>query len=105
MAKALLRRNITFELPPTEYQALQEDAEARGSGSLHQRAREIITDSLSNRDIDELSEQVAIVDANVAHLSELLRRVAYSVLVHAAGKESKEANAWIREHMPSSGNT
>ena len=95
-----IRRNVTFELPLSAFKELQEDANSRGSVSIHQRAREIVIDYLANREIVELTEQVASLDVGVAHLGDLVRRVAYSVIVHAAGKDSKDANKWIRENMP-----
>jgi hypothetical protein len=48
----------------------------------------------------ELEEQLAAIERDMTWLGQLVRRVAYVVIVHAAGKESTEANAWIREHMP-----
>jgi hypothetical protein len=97
------RRVVSFELSEVVFKALQDDAAIRGSGSIHQRARDIVVDYFANREIDELNEQITSLDANVAYLGDLVRRVAYSVIVHAAGKGSEEANRWIREHMPKTG--
>lgn len=98
------RRNITFELPPAVFQALKEDAEVHGLESHHKRARDIVIDYLTNRDLADLRTHVAALDTDISYLAELVRRVAYSVIVHAAGRDSKEANEWIREHMTSKAN-
>jgi hypothetical protein len=94
------RRIVTFELPKSVFDSLQEDTQVRGANSVHQRAREIIIDHASNQHINDLVDRVESLDTEVSHVGDLIRRVAYSVIVHASGKTSKEANAWIREHMP-----
>lgn len=99
MAKSR-RHIVSFELPEAVYEALQEDAATRGSRSIHRRSREILVDHLTNRTQLELQEQLATLDSEVAWLGDMLRRLAYSVMVHAAGKDNPEANAWIRENMP-----
>ena len=97
--KTSRRRIVSFELPPAILEQLQDDAKTRGSSSVHQRARDIVMDYLSNRDTAELSEGVAALDADIAYLGDLVRKVAFSVIVHAAGKDSKLANEWIRNNM------
>lgn len=99
MAKSQ-RHIVSFELPELVYEALQEDAAARGSNSVHQRARELLLDHFANRGVGELQEQLAALDGEVAWLGVMVRRVAYAVIVHAAGKDSDVANAWVRENMP-----
>jgi hypothetical protein len=94
------RRNVTFELPEGYLLALQQDAESRGSKSIHIRAKEIVVDYFANREVAELHDRIASLDSNVAGLDENIRRAVYSVIVHAAGKSSEEANRWIRENMP-----
>lgn len=94
------RRIVTFELPTAVLKALQDDADLRGSASHHQRARDILIEHFANRELSELHERVAELDSSVAYLGELLRRNTYSVIVHAGKRTSKEANEWIREHMP-----
>src|SRR4051812_4603236 len=99
MAKSI-RRNITFELPAEAYEALKVDAEVHAVHSLHKRARKIIIDYLSQRELVDLRAHVAALDADIAYLGELVRKAEFSIIVHAAGRSSKEANEWIREHMP-----
>jgi hypothetical protein len=94
------RRNVTFELPLTEYKALQNDAAVRGLDSIHQRGREIVIDYLSHQATEDFSERIASIEQDIAHLGELVRRTAFSVIRHAAGRNSEEANEWIRENMP-----
>lgn len=94
------RRIVTFELPLPVHVALQEDAAIREITSIHQRAKEILIDHYTNPEIGELRDSVSELDGNVAYLGELVRRVAFSVIVHAGKRTSKEANEWIRENMP-----
>ena len=94
------RNVVSFELPLDMLKALKDDAVSRGTTSHHKRAREIIVQFLSNRDVGELHEEVAELDRSVSYLGELMRRVAYSVIVHAGNKPSETANEWIRDHMP-----
>ena len=97
--KSSERRNVTFELPKAEYVALQDDAATRGLDSIHQRAREIVIDYLSDRSQEEQMERISALEQELAHVGELIRRLTYCVITHAAGKDSAEANAWIRKHM------
>lgn len=98
---AKARKNITFELSDEEFDALVEDATRRQSPSRHQRARDIILDHLSNQSTADLSEAVERLDAELACVQDMIRRLTFCVIVHAAGKPSSVANEWIREHMSS----
>jgi hypothetical protein len=99
-AKVSRRRNITFELSKFEHSALYDDATQRGLRSIHQRAREVVVDYLSNHKAEEVLERISALESEFLYLGDLIRRLAYSVITHAAGRDSKEANAWIRENMP-----
>lgn len=106
MARKAPRRNVTFELPKVEYQALHDDAAVRGLDSIHQRGREIVVDYLINQPAEDLSERIAAVEREVAavkeelfHIVILLQRLGFAVVV-ASGKGSNEANLWVKENMP-----
>lgn len=92
------RRIVSFELPEDVYRALDDEAAARGTSSVHKRAREIVVEHFTN--FADLQDQLDSLGMDVAWLGNLVRRIAYAVIVHAAGKDSDEANAWIRENMP-----
>lgn len=109
------RRNVTFELPTHEYRALMDDAGKRGLDSIHQRGREIVVDYLSQQTAEELAEQIASLEQEIAALKEevryigkLLRRLAYVTVAvsheHASDAErkqrSQEGNRWVKENMP-----
>lgn len=98
MAEA--RRIVSFELSAVELMALKDEVERGDVRSHHQRAKEIVTRYLANPQTRELRDYIAILDADVAYLTELTRRAVYSNLVHIGGRDSKDANDWIREHMP-----
>ncbi len=99
MAKTKLRRNVTFELPPATYHLLQDDAAIRGLDSIHQRGREILIDYLNNQAAAETDQRLSDLEQQLAVLGELIRRLAFSVITHASGKSSKEANEWIQKNM------
>lgn len=94
------RRVISFQLPKEVFEVLQQDVALRGTKSLHQRCRDIVVNHYLEDSAHELQEQLSAIESDVTWLGQLVRRVAYAVIVHAAGKEIKEANSWIREHMP-----
>ena len=98
MAKSS-RRNVTFELPAASFDALELDAEACQAASRHQRARDIIVEYLSNGQATGPNETLERLDAEVAFLQELIKKLTYSVMVHAAAVPSDQANKWIRQHM------
>lgn len=60
---------------------------------------EIIVDYLNNQSAAEIDERLSALEQQLAQLPELLRRLAFSVITHAGGKDSKQANDWIRQHM------
>jgi hypothetical protein len=91
------RRIVSFELPESVYQALEDEATARGTSSVHKRAREILVEHFT--DSTEIQDQLDSLGMDMAWLGNLVRRTAYAVIVHAAGRDSAEANAWIRENM------
>ena len=103
MAKAI-RRNVTFELPADVLTALENDAAFHKVKSRSLRARKIVTDYLSNLELVDLRKHIGAIDADIAHLTTLVRMVEFSLLVHVAGRTSKEANEFIREHMPTKSN-
>jgi hypothetical protein len=94
------RRNVTFELPKPEFDALEVDADVRQAGSRHQRARDIVVDYLTSPSTAELAEAIEHLEAELAYLQELIRRLTYSVIVHVGKWPSEEANQWIRKNMP-----
>jgi hypothetical protein len=95
------RRNITFELPIEVFEALELDTKAYRAASRHKRARDIVIEYLTNGQVTGPNEAFERLDSEVAYLQELVRKLAYSVIVHAARGKSEDANKWIREHMPS----
>jgi hypothetical protein len=97
--KRAARRNVVFELPAPAYEALQQDAENRGLVSIHQRGREIVVDYLNHGSTEDIPERISALEQEVAHVSELVRRVAFAVIT-SAGKPSDEANQWVRNNMP-----
>ena len=113
--KPASRRNVTCELPAFAFEALQEDAGARGLDSLHQRGREIVIDYLSNQTAVEAAERVSAVEQEVAglredisHIEKLLRRLAYVTIAlsnegesdEAKARQSDKANDWVKRNMP-----
>jgi hypothetical protein len=96
------RNVVSFELPASMLEALQDDARMRGVKSFHKRASEIVMDYLTNRELNELRETVAELDRDVVHVGELVRRAAFSNIVHSAKMSPSVANEWIEQHMPSS---
>lgn len=108
MAKSAPRRNVTFELPKAEHDALQDDAAVRGLDSIHQRAREVVIDYLNAQPAEEVSERIAAVEQELAgvkeelsHMVMLIRRVGFAVVI-ASGKTKEEANQWVKDNMPKS---
>ena len=94
------RSIISFELPPEVQHALEEDTDFHGSPSCHQRAREILIEHFANRERGELLERFGELEREVAYLGELVCRGTYSGMVHGAKLPSRDANDWIRQHMP-----
>lgn len=94
------RRNVTFELPIDLFNAFEVESETTKAGSRHQKARDIVVERLTNPSTAELAEGIERLDAELSYTQELIRKLTYSVIVHAAGRESEEANRWIRLHMP-----
>ena len=81
-------------------QALQDRSTTVGDKSHHLHARDIVINALISPTKYELQQQIIEQERRYAHLEMMIRRLAYSVLVHAAGRTSEEANAWIRENIP-----
>ncbi len=98
MAKSK-RKNITFELKLESFEALELDADACHAESRHQRARDIVVEYLSNGRAAEPSEAIERLESEVIYLEGLVKKLAYSVMVHAARVPSDDANQWIRQHM------
>src|SRR5262245_21558814 len=90
------RRVVSFELQDDTLKLLEQDAKSRSAKSRHVRARDIVVQALSQQDNDDLAQLVGQIDAKVAGLKIMIQRLAYAVIVYAAEKEPKEANAWIR---------
>jgi len=94
------RRNVTFELPEAEYELLIEESERTKAGSHHQRARAILLAYYGDTARMEAEKQTARIE----HLTEMLRRLAYTMMVNVYGKgdeaASDAANAWIQKNMP-----
>lgn len=90
---------VTFELSPEAFEALQREAGLRGSSSHHQRAKEIVIDYLSNRELMEMRTMLGELDESLNDVKELIRRNTYAVMVHASDMENEVAKTWIREHM------
>lgn len=90
---------VTFELSHTAFEALKMDAKKLDVRSHHQRAKQILTDYLFQRDTAELQGSLAILESKLMGVAELIRRDTYAVLVHAAKLDNEVAKAWIRDCM------
>src|SRR4051794_19398540 len=93
------RRVVSFELPDDMLEVLDQDAKARSAKSRHIRARDIVVQALSHKETEDLAQQLGELDARVAMLKTMIQKLAYAVIVYAAGKSPTDANAWIREHL------
>jgi hypothetical protein len=93
------RRVVSFELPEDMLELLVRDAKSHSTKSRHVRARDIVVQALSQKDIEDLAQLVGELDLKVAWLMTAIKRLAYAILVYGSRIDSKEANAWIREHL------
>lgn len=96
------RRNVTFELPEAIYEALKDDADRVGEKSIHQRARLLLIEHYSTTPIAEVAQSVQDQKDLLAHVIELVRRLAYATLVKSSESDEdvEEAENWIRHQMP-----
>ena len=92
---------VSFELPQNLLELLQESSAATGMKSHHLHARDLVVDALTSKDTTELQRQMSELEQRLIHLTTLVQRATYSVIVHAAKRSSEEANKWIRENLPS----
>ena len=91
------RQVISFELPDEVLELLVQDAKAHSVKSRHIRARDLVTERLSQS--EDIADLLGELDAKIAGLKTMIQRSTYAFLVYGVGKPPAEANAWIREHL------
>lgn len=90
--------NISFRIPSTVSALLEEKAKERGQ-SPGTYARQLVLDSLNDKNTEELRHDLDELRDQVTKLREDLATAVVALLVNDEPKDEEQAKAWVRNTL------